>query len=112
MMFSLEQVRDIVQRTVEERERVLREHYDRVLQQKLQGARRPRAGCHTRTVADPAARPAQSNGKPLQSLTRTTSRGRSSRSARDPSLKGTGRAGAGTVAHAHTRPALEPSAMR
>ena len=41
LMFSLEQVRDIVQRTVEERERVMREHYDRVLQQKLQGARRP-----------------------------------------------------------------------
>ena len=38
-MFSLEQVRDIVQRTCDERERVLREHYERVLQQKLQGAR-------------------------------------------------------------------------
>tara|TARA_B110001452_G_scaffold150156_1_gene124936 strand:- start:558 stop:842 length:285 start_codon:yes stop_codon:yes gene_type:complete len=45
MMFSLEQVRDIVQRTVDERERVLREHYDRVLQQKLQGA------CSTSRVA-------------------------------------------------------------
>ena len=35
-MFSLEQVRDIVTRTVEARERVLRQEYDRVLQQKLQ----------------------------------------------------------------------------
>ena len=35
-MFSLDQVRDIVTRTVEARERVLRQEYDRVLQQKLQ----------------------------------------------------------------------------
>merc|ERR1711957_133693 len=35
-MFSLEQVRDIVTRTVEARERVLREEYDRVLQEQWQ----------------------------------------------------------------------------
>ena len=35
-MFSLDQVRDIVTRTVEARERVLRQEYDRVLQQELQ----------------------------------------------------------------------------
>lgn len=31
------QVRDIVRKAVEERERTLREHYDRILQTKLQG---------------------------------------------------------------------------
>jgi len=36
VLFSMEQVRDIVRRAVDEKERSLREQYDRVLQQKLQ----------------------------------------------------------------------------
>lgn len=58
MMFSLEQVRDIVQRTVDERERVLREHYDRILQQKLQGA------CSTHTASRVSAPPDASRSPP------------------------------------------------
>jgi hypothetical protein len=37
VLFSMDQVRDIVRRAVDEKERTLREQYDRVLQQKLQG---------------------------------------------------------------------------
>ena len=40
VLFSIDQVRDIVRRAVDEKERNLREQYDRILQQKLQGARR------------------------------------------------------------------------
>jgi len=36
VLFSMDQVRDIVRRAVDEKERSLREQYDRVLQQKLQ----------------------------------------------------------------------------
>mmetsp|Transcript_7095 Transcript_7095/g.23317 ORF Transcript_7095/g.23317 Transcript_7095/m.23317 type:complete len:150 (+) Transcript_7095:2472-2921(+) len=36
VLFTLDQVRDIVRKAVEERERTLREHYDRILQTKLQ----------------------------------------------------------------------------
>lgn len=36
MLFTLEQTRDIVRRALEEKERRLREQYDRILQQKLQ----------------------------------------------------------------------------
>ena len=35
-LFSMEQVRDLVRRAVDEKERTLREQYDRILQQKLQ----------------------------------------------------------------------------
>ena len=41
VLFTMEQVRDIVRRAVDEKERSLREQYDRVLQQKLQGAHAP-----------------------------------------------------------------------
>lgn len=34
-LFSLEQVRDVVRRAVDEKERALREQYDHILQQKL-----------------------------------------------------------------------------
>jgi len=34
--FTLDQVKDIVRRAVDEKERALREQYDRILQQKLQ----------------------------------------------------------------------------
>lgn len=36
VLFTIEQVRDIVRRAVDEKERSLREQYDRILQQKLQ----------------------------------------------------------------------------
>ena len=36
VLFSMEQVRDIVRRAVDEKERSLREQYERILQQKLQ----------------------------------------------------------------------------
>lgn len=36
VLFSMEQVRDIVRRAVDEKERTLREQYERILQQKLQ----------------------------------------------------------------------------
>merc|ERR1719198_1091732 len=36
VLFSMDQVRDIVRRAVDEKERALREQYDRILQQKLQ----------------------------------------------------------------------------
>ena len=36
MLFSLDQVKDIVRRAVDEKERALREQYDRILAQKLQ----------------------------------------------------------------------------
>jgi hypothetical protein len=43
-LFSMEQVKDIVRRAVDEKERALREQYDRILSTKLQGAwRRPDA---------------------------------------------------------------------
>lgn len=87
-MFSLEQVRDIVQRTVDERERVMRAHYDRVLQQKLQGACStphipcpypcPSAPRADRRVSPRAYLSAQSNGSRLPNLTRTTCLDRSS----------------------------------
>ena len=35
-LFSMDQVRDIVRRAVDEKERTLREQYDRILSQKLQ----------------------------------------------------------------------------
>ena len=38
VLFSLEQVKDIVRRAVDEKERQIRDQYDRILQQKLQGA--------------------------------------------------------------------------
>jgi len=36
VLFTLDQVKDIVRRAVEEKERSLRETYDRILQEKLQ----------------------------------------------------------------------------
>ena len=36
LLFNLDQVRDIVRRAVDEKERTLRDQYDRILQQKLQ----------------------------------------------------------------------------
>jgi len=36
VLFSLDQVKDIVRRAVDEKERQIREQYDRILQQKLQ----------------------------------------------------------------------------
>ena len=38
VLLTMDQVRDIVRRAVDEKERSLREQYDRILQQKLQGA--------------------------------------------------------------------------
>ena len=39
VLFTMDQVKDIVRRAVDEKERALREQYDRILAQKLQGAR-------------------------------------------------------------------------
>ena len=48
-LFSMEQVKDIVRRAVDEKERALREQYDRILSTKLQGAwRRPDALARSR----------------------------------------------------------------
>ena len=49
----MDQVRDIVRRAVDEKERALREQYDRILQQKLQGARPPALGSPTRSPVRP-----------------------------------------------------------
>ena len=52
VLFTLDSVKDIVRRAVDEKERSLREQYDRILQQKLQGARAHIA--HARAPPPPA----------------------------------------------------------